>query len=48
MKNYIKPKVTIEKITIKSPIADLSVNANAVDYNNVQQDTWDAWADLFK
>ena len=47
MKNYIKPEVTIEKITVKSPIASLSVNTDAADYSNVQQDTWNTWADLF-
>ena len=48
MEKYIKPELIIEKFSITSPIAALSVNANeTANYNNIEQDSWDAWADLF-
>lgn len=48
MKKYIKPEIKSDEILMSSPVAALSVNANeAANYNNVETDSWDVWADLF-
>ena len=50
MKNkYIKPEVKVEDIALTNSIAALNVSVGKVaDYDNVEQDTWDAWSSLFQ
>ena len=48
MAKYVKPELMVEDVSIISPISALSVNANeAANFSNVEQDSWDAWVDLF-
>jgi len=47
MKKYIKPEIVVDNISIAHPIADLSVQANNANFDNVQTDTWSEWESLF-
>ena len=49
MKNYVKPEVKVEDITLTSKIAALTVSQGKVaTYENVDQGTWDEWGNLFE
>ena len=47
MKNYIKPEIKELDLSLINSIAAMNVSANAVNFNNVETDTWDEWASLF-
>ena len=49
MRIYIKPKITIEIISIKDAIAEMTLsNRNPADFDNCDSDSWSNWEDLFK
>ena len=48
MKKYNKPEIKFEDITVKEVIAALNVSSGKVaTYENVDQDSWSSWQELF-
>lgn len=47
MKKYSKPEVKVLDMSLTNSIAAMNVSANAANFDNVDQNTWAEWGNLF-
>ena len=48
MKKYNKPELNIDYVSISENIAAITVSGNAANFENIPQDSWSDWDDLFE
>ena len=47
MTKYIKPELKIDYVAINENIAAITVSTNAASFDNIPQDSWSDWDELF-